>query len=104
MPAKYGYGQTKVRNSPAPSKEWMAVMDRAMDNSKKKKKKVLSIAEKQKRRGSKNDLEHWLRHSSLSSTQQRSPNKSVSLTNKMLKQSTKSLGISASELNRLRKK
>ena len=103
MPAREGYGQTKVRNSPAPSKGWMATMDRAMDN-RKKKKKVLSMAEKQKRRGSKNDLEHWLRHSSLSSTQQRSPNKSVSLTNKMLKQSTKSLGISAAELNRLRKK
>ena len=107
MPARYGYGQTKVRNSPAPSKEWMDIWTRAMDRAmynRKKKKKVLSIAEKQKRRGSKNDLEHWLRHSSLSSTQQRSPNKSVSLTNKMLKQSTKSLGISAAELNRLRKK
>ena len=42
MPARYGYGETKVRNSPAPSKEWMATMDRAMDNRKKKKaKKIL---------------------------------------------------------------
>jgi len=39
MPARYGYGQTKVRNSPAPSKEWMAILDRAMANRKKKKKK-----------------------------------------------------------------
>jgi len=37
MPARYGYGETKVRNSPAPSKEWMATMDRAMANRKKKK-------------------------------------------------------------------
>ena len=36
MPARYGYGQTKVRNSPAPSKEWVAVMDRAMARRKKK--------------------------------------------------------------------
>jgi len=33
MPAKYGYGQTKVRNSPAPSKEWMDILDRAMDRA-----------------------------------------------------------------------
>ena len=39
MPASYGYGETKVRNSPAPSKKWMAVMDRAMARRKKKKKK-----------------------------------------------------------------
>ena len=38
MPAKYGYGQTKVRNSPAPSKEWMAILDRAMARRKKRKK------------------------------------------------------------------
>ena len=37
MPAKYGYGETKVRNSPAPSKKWMAAMDGAMANRKKKK-------------------------------------------------------------------
>ena len=36
MPARYGYGQTKVRNSPAPSKEWMAVMDRVMARRKKR--------------------------------------------------------------------
>lgn len=23
MPARYGYGETKVRNSPAPSEEWL---------------------------------------------------------------------------------
>ena len=39
MPARYGYGQTKVRNSPAPSKEWMDIWARAMDRRKKKKKK-----------------------------------------------------------------
>ena len=39
MPAKYGYGQTKVRNSPAPSEEWMAILDRAMAKRKKNKKK-----------------------------------------------------------------
>jgi len=39
MPAKYGYGQTKVRNSPAPSTEWMAILDRAMAKRKKNKKK-----------------------------------------------------------------
>ena len=40
MPARYGYGQTKVRNSPAPSKKWMAAaMDGAMANRKKNKKK-----------------------------------------------------------------
>ena len=45
MPARYGYGQTKVRNSPAPRKEWMAILDRAMGRamasraSRKKKKK-----------------------------------------------------------------
>ena len=42
MPAREGYGQTKVRNSPAPSKEWAAVMDRAMANRKKKKKKKIN--------------------------------------------------------------
>ena len=39
MPARYGYGETKVRNSPAPSKEWMDIWARAMTNRKKKKKK-----------------------------------------------------------------
>ena len=39
MPAREGYGQTKVRNSPAPSKGWMAVMDRAMASRARKKKK-----------------------------------------------------------------
>ena len=51
MPARYGYGQTKVRNSPAPSEKWIreasltkglstsARMDAAMDKRKKKKKK-----------------------------------------------------------------
>ena len=39
MPARYGYGQTKVRNSPAPSKEWMDILDRAMERRKKKKNK-----------------------------------------------------------------
>ena len=39
MPARYGYGQTKVRNSPAPSKEWMDIWASAMDRRKKKKKK-----------------------------------------------------------------
>ena len=39
MPARYGYGQTKVRNSPAPSKGWMDIWARAMTNRKKKKKK-----------------------------------------------------------------
>ena len=51
MPARYGYGQTKVRNSPAPSEKWLreasftkglstsARMDAAMDKRKKKKKK-----------------------------------------------------------------
>ena len=40
MPARYGYGQTKVRNSPAPSKEWMSkTMDVVMARRKKKKKK-----------------------------------------------------------------
>ena len=49
MPARYGYGQTKVRNSPAPSEKWIreasltkglstsARMDAAMDKRKKKK-------------------------------------------------------------------
>ena len=40
MPARYGYGQTKLRNSPAPSKEWMSkAMDVVMARRKKKKKK-----------------------------------------------------------------
>ena len=51
MPARYGYGQTKVRNSPAPSEKWIreasltkglstsARMDAAMDKRKKKKMK-----------------------------------------------------------------
>ena len=39
MPAREGYGETKVRNSPAPSKKWMAVMDRALARRNKKKKK-----------------------------------------------------------------
>ena len=49
MAAKYGYGQTKVRNSPAPSEKWLreasftkglstsARMDAAMKKHKKKK-------------------------------------------------------------------
>jgi len=49
MPARYGYGQTKVRNSPAPSEKWLreasltkglstsARMDAAMKKHKKKK-------------------------------------------------------------------
>ena len=42
MPARYGYGETKVRNSPAPSKKWMDTWARAMTNRKKKKaKKIL---------------------------------------------------------------
>ena len=41
MPAREGYGQTKVRNSQAPRKEWMAILDRAMANRKKKKKKKI---------------------------------------------------------------
>ena len=39
MPARYGYGETKVRNSPAPSKEWMATWTRAMERRRKKRKK-----------------------------------------------------------------
>ena len=40
MPARYGYGQTKVRNSPAPSKKWMSkAMDGAMEKRKTKLKK-----------------------------------------------------------------
>ena len=41
MPAREGYGENKVRNSPAPSKKWMAILDRAMANRKKKKKKKI---------------------------------------------------------------
>ena len=49
MPARYGYGQTKVRNSPAPSEKWLreasltkglstsARMDSAMAKRKRKK-------------------------------------------------------------------
>jgi len=51
MPARYGYGQTKVRNSPAPSEKWFrealltkglstsSRMDAAMVKRKKKLKK-----------------------------------------------------------------
>ena len=53
MPAREGYGETKVRNSPAPSKGWVATMDRAMANRKKKKKKAGKILKHGSIRGKK---------------------------------------------------
>ena len=52
MPARYGYGQTKVRNSPAPSKEWMDILDRAMNRAMESRKK-----KKKNKKEKKNELE-----------------------------------------------